>query len=301
MYESLYGFGEKPFSLLPDPDFLYLSTRHRRALNMLEFAVLGQAGFTLITGEVGTGKTLLIKYFLRKIGTEANIGLIENTHQEFGSLMDWMLSAFDLDEGPRERASRYKRFVRFLEAENASGKRTFLIVDEAQNLSMKALEELRIFSNINLGKQPILQVILCGQPELLTKLNRPELRQFAQRISVSYKLSRLNLSETREYIRYRLKRAGGNANLFNDEACAAAYRLSQGVPRVVNLICDAALVFGFGEGVSRIGLKSMLDVVDTMQAGGLSNLPGIADDFDKEELIAEINVMTGQLWAGTAH
>lgn len=301
MYETLYGFDEKPFSLLPDPDFLYLSARHRRALNMLEFAVLGQAGFTLITGEVGTGKTLLIKYFLRKIGDEANVGLIENTHQEFGNLMDWMLSAFDLDEGARERASRYKRFVRFLEAESGAGRKTFLIVDEAQNLSMKSLEELRIFSNINLGKKPMLQVILCGQPELLQKLNRPELRQFAQRIAVSYKLSRLNLAETRDYIRYRLRRAGGNANLFNDEACAAAYRLSQGVPRVVNLICDAALVFGFGEGVSRIGLKSMLDALDTIQAGGLSNLPGIADSFDKEELIAEINVMTGQLWAGTAH
>lgn len=301
MYETLYGFNEKPFSLLPDPDFLYLSDRHRRALNMLEFAVLGEAGFTLITGEVGTGKTLLIKHFLRKIGTSANIGLIENTHQEFGSLMDWMLSAFDLDEGGRERASRYKRFVRFLQAENEANRRTFLIVDEAQNLNMKALEELRIFSNINLGKRPMLQVILCGQPELLDKLNRPQLRQFAQRISVSYKLSRLTLTETRDYIRYRLWRAGGRADLFDDGACAAAFRLSRGVPRVVNLICDAALVFGFGEGVRRIGLKCMLDVVDTMQDGGLSNLPGIADNFDKEELIAEIGSMTTQLWSGTAH
>lgn len=300
MYESLFGFLEKPFSLLPDPDFLYLSGRHRKALNMLEFAVLGQAGFTLITGEVGTGKTLLIKHFLRKIGDQANIGLIENTHQEFGSLMDWILSAFNLDGETRRKASRYKQFIRFLESENAAGKKTFLIIDEAQNLSMKALEELRIFSNINLGKKPILQVFLSGQPELLKKLNRPELRQFAQRISVSYQLSPFSLAETRNYIRHRLTRAGGNANIFDDEACAAAYRLSQGVPRVINLICDAALVFGFGEGITRIGLRSMLDVLDTMQAGGLSNLPGVSDDLDKEKLIAEINVMTGQLWAGAA-
>lgn len=300
MYESLYGFREKPFSLLPDPDFLYLGSRHRRALNMLEFAVLGQAGFTLITGEVGTGKTLLIKHFLRKIGDQATIGLIENTHHEFGSLLDWILSAFGLDDTVRKKASRYKQFTRFLESENAAGKRSFLIIDEAQNLSMKALEELRIFSNKNLEKKPILQVILCGQPELLKKLNRPKLRQFAQRISISYQLSPFSLAETRDYIRHRLKRAGGNANIFSDEACAAAYRLSQGVPRVINLVCDAALVFGFGEGVNRIGLQSILDVLETMQAGGLSNLPGITDDFDKEELIAEINILTGQLWAGAA-
>ena len=188
MYESLYGFLEKPFSLLPDPDFLYLSGRHRRALNMLEYAILGQAGFTLITGEVGTGKTLLIKYFLRKIGDQAKIGLIENTHHEFGSLLDWMLCAFNLDGRLRKKASRYKELVRFLESENAAGKKTFLIIDEAQNLSMKALEELRIFSNINLEKKPILQVFLTGQPELLTKLNRPELRQLhsASRSAINF-------------------------------------------------------------------------------------------------------------------
>jgi len=297
MYESLYGFTEKPFSLLPDPDFLYLSGRHRKALNMLEFAVLGQAGFTLITGEVGTGKTLLIKHFLRKIGDQANIGLIENTHQEFGSLMDWMLSAFNLDSEARKKASRFKQFVDYLKSENAAGKKTFLIVDEAQNLSMKALEELRIFSNINLGKKPILQVFLSGQPELLKKLNRPELRQFAQRISVSYQLAPFSLAETRDYIRHRLTRAGGKANIFDDEACAAAYRLSQGVPRMINLVCDAALVFGFGEGLTRIGLQSMLDVLDTMQAGGLNNLPGGSDGLDREKLIAEINGMTNQLRA----
>jgi len=298
MYEAFYGLSEKPFSLLPDPDFLFLSHRHRKALNMLEFAVLGQASFTLITGEVGTGKTLMIKHFLRRIGENANIGLIESTHHGFGSLLDWMLSAFGVDDHSRKPAVRYQKFIEFLEAEHAAGRRSFLIIDEAQNLSMKALEELRILSNVNLEKKPILQVILAGQPELLEKLNRPQLRQFAQRISVSYQLSAFTPQETRDYIRYRVTQAGGNANLFDIEASTAAYWFSQGIPRLINLVCDSALVHGFGEGWNRISLRCMLEALETLQTGGLNNLPGIVGTVDRHQLSADIRNMAEKIRVG---
>lgn len=165
---------------------------------------------------------------------------------------------------------------------------------------MKALEELRIFSNMNLGKNPILQVFLSGQPELQTNLSRPRLKQIVQRVSVSYQLSSFNLVVSNEYIWYRRTRASGNANLFDSEACAAAYLFSRGVPRIVNLICDTALVLGPREGTPRVGVQIMLYALDTMQAGGLSNHLGVSEVFDKDKLIAEIYEITSQIWAISA-
>ena len=166
MYESFYGFREKPFSLLPDPGFLYFTRKHRLALAMLEYGLANQAGFTVISGDIGTGKTTLIRHLLNSLDQELTIGLITNTHQSIGELMQWVLLAFDLDYRDKSPVEMYRMLVDFVIEQYAQGRRTVLIVDEAQNLAVETLEELRMLSNINADKDQVLQIVLVGQPEL---------------------------------------------------------------------------------------------------------------------------------------
>ena len=269
MYESFYGFREKPFSLLPDPGFLYFTRKHRLALAMLEYGLANQAGFTVISGDIGTGKTTLIRHLLNSLDQELTIGLITNTHQSIGELMQWVLLAFDLDYRDKSPVEMYRMLVDFVIEQYAQGRRTVLIVDEAQNLAVETLEELRMLSNINADKDQVLQIVLVGQPELRDKLRRPELVQFAQRITVDYHLEPLTQEETRELIRHRLQVAGGDPELFTDAACEAVHRYSGGVPRLINLLCDLALVYGFADQCERIDADLVTDVAREKQAGGL--------------------------------
>ncbi|MEM7172636.1 MAG: AAA family ATPase, partial [Pseudomonadota bacterium] len=183
MYESFYGLREKPFSLLPDPEFLYLSEKHRSALNVLQYGLTGQAGFTVVSGEVGSGKTTLVRRFLREVDSDTTIGMIHNTHRKLGDILQWILLAFDLDYRGKEKVQLYQIFTDFLIEQYALGRRSVLIIDEAQNLDADTLEELRMLSNVNASKDLVLQIILVGQPELVDTLSRPDLRQFAQRIA----------------------------------------------------------------------------------------------------------------------
>ncbi|RMG28434.1 MAG: hypothetical protein D6721_08405 [Gammaproteobacteria bacterium] len=269
MYESYYGFREKPFSLLPDPGFLYFTKKHRLALAMLEYGLANQAGFTVISGEIGTGKTTLIRHLLDRLDQELAIGLITNTHQGIGELMQWVLLAFGLDYKDKSPVEMYQALTDYVIEQYAQGRRTVLIVDEAQNLAVETLEELRMLSNINADKDQVLQIILVGQPELREKLRRPELVQFAQRITVDYHLTALDEHETRELIRHRLQVAGGAPDLFTDAACSAVHRYSGGVPRLINLLCDLALVYGFADQCERIDADLVTEVAREKQAGGL--------------------------------
>ena len=269
MYESFYKLSEKPFTLLPDPGFLFLSSKHRMALTLLEYGLMNQAGFTVISGDIGTGKTTLIRHLLDEMDREHTVGLISNTHRSFGELLQWILLAFNLEHANLDKVGMYRRFVDFIIDEYAHNRRVVLIVDEAQNMAAETLEELRMLSNVNADKDQALQVILVGQRELRDTLRRPDLVQFAQRISVDYHLEPLSEEETVGYIRHRIEVAGGNPLLFEEDACRAVYRYSNGVPRLINLLCDTALVYGYAEQHEQIGSALVTDVAREKQQGGI--------------------------------
>ena len=261
MYESFYGLREKPFSLLPDPGFLYLGSKHSMALTMLQYGLVNQAGFTVIAGEIGCGKTTLIRCLLNQMEQDVTVGLISNTQRAIGELLQWVLLAFGLDYRNKEKVELYETFIDFVIGEYSKHRRTVLIVDEAQNLEVQTLEELRMLSNINADKDQVLQLILVGQPELRKKLRRPELVQFAQRIAVDYYLEPLGPEETQEYIHHRLHVAGGDPSLFDAEACRVVHQYSHGVPRLTNILCDTALVYGFADRREKIDAALVREVV----------------------------------------
>lgn len=267
VYERFFGFREKPFSLLPDPAFLYLGREHSKAYALLEYGVLNRAGFTVLTGEIGCGKTALIRHLLNQFNEEATVGLLSNTHARFNNLLEWVLMAFGLDYESKGTVRSYDTFVEFLIAEYAQSRRVVLIIDEAQNLDGATLEELRTLSNINADKDQVLQLILVGQPELKTTLQRPDLRQLAQRIVAHYHLTPLTGEETIRYVRHRLEHAGGSAELFTREAFRLVHRHSGGVPRLINLLCDTALVYGYAEDANQIGADLVQSVIDERAAG----------------------------------
>ena len=269
MYENFYGFREKPFSLLPDPSFLYLSPKHRMALVLLEYSLMNQSGFSVITGEIGTGKTTLIRQLLNQIDRDVTVGLISNTHRSFGELLQWVLMAFNLEYAGKDKVGLYQTFIDFVIKEYAHNRRTVLIIDEAQNMAPETLEELRMLSNVNADKDQVLQVFLVGQAGLRDLLRRPDLEQFAQRISVDYHLEPLNAQETRDYIRHRLTVAGGDPELFDEATSDAVFRNSGGVPRLINVLCDTTLVFGYAEQAKQITADLVEEVAREKRKGGL--------------------------------
>jgi type II secretory pathway predicted ATPase ExeA len=263
MYEKFYGLTRKPFSLTPDPQFLYLSKQHAVTLAMLEYGLGNQAGFTLITGEIGSGKTTLIRHILKNMGREITVGVITNTHRNFGDLLTWILSAYGLERSPGDKVMMYQQLVDFVASEFFQERRVVLIVDEAQNMDVETLEELRLLSNMNIGDELLLQLIIVGQPELQQTLLRPELTQFAQRISVEHHITALDLADTGKYIDHRIRVAGGRAGLFDRYAVAVVYYFSRGTPRSINNLCDMALVYGFAEEQNPISCEIVVEVVKT--------------------------------------
>jgi general secretion pathway protein A len=260
MYEAFYGFKEKPFSMLPDPGFLYLSKKHQAALTLLEYGLLNHVGFCVISGEAGAGKTTILRALLERIGDDITVGLITNTHQSFGGLLDWVLSSFDLHRPNLTHVEMHQVFMAFLIEEYAKGHTVLLIVDEAQNMKPDTLEELRMLSNVNSAKDQLMQVVLSGQPALKETLRRPDLMQFAQRIAVDYHIESLNLKETCGYIQHRLITAGAEKDIFTPAACERIHNYSGGTPRLINLLCETVLVYGFADQQDVIDV----DLVDEM-------------------------------------
>jgi type II secretory pathway predicted ATPase ExeA len=269
MYEEFYHLKEKPFTLSPDPSFLYLGRSHRRAMNILEYGVESDAAITVISGEVGTGKTTLVRNLLAELGDDVSVGLITNTQRNFGDLLKWVLLAYDIDTDENDNVRLYHMLVEFVTREHRQGRRVLLIIDEAQNLGAEALEDIRMLTNINVDKNLVLQLILVGQPELIEMLRKKELRQFAQRVSADYLLQPLTYRETEKYIKHRIKIAGGDENLFAQTAFATVYYHSGGIPRVINTICDMALVYGFADEAPRIRKEVVLDAIRDRKIGGL--------------------------------
>jgi type II secretory pathway predicted ATPase ExeA len=268
MYEAFYGLREKPFSILPDPDLIYWGENHRLAIAMLEFGVLNNAGFTVITGEIGSGKTTLIRYLLRKIDPKVIVGLISNTPPESENLLSWVMMSLNQpfeDTYPR----LFRKFQQFLHEEFRKGRRVILIIDEAQNLGLTALEEIRMLSNVNADKNQFLQILLVGQPQLKDKLRNPQLVQFAQRVSSDFHLKPLSNSDVNQYINYRLGAVGAKATLFTPQACDLVAQASRGIPRTINIICDTAMVYGFAAHADAISVEIVKLVIDNKAAYGV--------------------------------
>lgn len=263
MYESFYGFQRPPFLAVPDPDMLFMTPQHQRALALLEYAFMARAGFCVVTGEVGAGKTTLVRRLLQKVGSNVEVGLVSNTTCEtFEEFIQWILLAFDLDYRGKTKVELYDAFVRYLVEQFRKGRPVTLIIDEAQHLGPKYLEQLRMLSNVNTEKGMVLQTILVGQPELWDVLRRPELKQFAQRISYDYFLGPLETAElTAQYAHHRLTAAGGSADVFDEDVYPRIWEASGGVPRLINLICDTALVYGYAEELKRIPLRIVNQVI----------------------------------------
>jgi type II secretory pathway predicted ATPase ExeA len=269
MYESYFGFEEKPFSLLPDPRFLFLGKKHSQALAMLRYGIETMAGFVVITGDIGAGKTTLVRKLLGEIHDDATVGLITNTHYSFGILLHWILSSFSLDHKDKIEAECYQMLAEFLVEQYAQSRKTIIIIDEAQNLDTTKLEELRVISNLNADQHQIVQIVLVGQPNLRDNLKRPELVQFAQRIVVDYHLTSLESKEVEAYIKQRLHIAGSESPIFTRAAVEVVAEYSGGVPRLINILCDTGLVYAFAAEQRKVDSSLMHEVISDKLATGL--------------------------------
>lgn len=247
MYLRHFNFKTKPFAMNPDPAFLFPSEQHLKALTMLEYAMESQAAFCVLTGEIGSGKTTLVRHLIRTFSDRVVVGLISNTHEHFRSVHPWALSALGIVPRDGSEIAQYEALTEFFIREYGKGRRTLLIFDEAQNLSIQTLEELRLLSNLNSEEDVALQILLVGQPELRLKMARPELQQFSQRVAVDFHLQSLSESETEAYIRHRLTVAGGSDAIFHPSAIAYIHKLAGGIPRLVNRLCDLSLVYAFAD------------------------------------------------------
>jgi type II secretory pathway predicted ATPase ExeA len=240
---------------------------HSMAFTMLEFGVMNNAGFTVITGEIGSGKTTLVRHLLKKMPTSISVGLISNSPQGRQELLQWILMSLGRPfEG--DYPTLFKRLEDYLHGQYAGGRRTMLIIDEAQNLEAEALEHLRMISNINADHHQILQLILVGQPQLRDLLLAPQLHQFAQRISSDFHLRPLGERDVANYIAFRLQAVGARPPphaMFALEACAKIAVASGGIPRMINILCDTALVYGYARGEKTITGELVGDVIADKQ------------------------------------
>jgi putative secretion ATPase (PEP-CTERM system associated) len=271
MYEKYFQLRERPFALSPDPDYLYPSKVHQEALSYLRYGIEGHAGFVVITGEIGSGKTTMLQSLLGRLDRNTTVARIVNTMLDPRELLDAVMLDFGMDPSGMTKPVLLHRLAEFLVQQRQAGRLTLLVIDEAQNLSLPALEEIRMLSNLETEKSKLIQIIMIGQPELREKLALPQLEQLRQRITVSYHLQPLDAAETANYINHRLKRAAaaGAAIEFPRDVTDVIHARSRGVPRIINVIADATLLFAYGVDRRQIDLEITREALAELDATGV--------------------------------
>jgi general secretion pathway protein A len=278
MYERFYNLRERPFSLSPDPDYLYPSRVHKEALSYLRYGIESHAGFIVITGEIGSGKTTLLQTVLRGLDHQTSVARLVSTTLHARELIEAVMLDFGLDPGQaRSKPYLLRDFARYLVEQRAAGRLALLVIDEAQNLSLAALEEVRMLSNLETEKSKLIQIALIGQPNLRDVLARPELEQLRQRVTVSYHLQALDAPETAAYVNHRLRRAAIGAPLeFSRDVTDLIHLHSRGIPRKINVIADAVLLFGYGEEQRVVTVDLTHQVLEELESTGVITGPPVA-------------------------
>lgn len=262
MYRSFYNLNCKPFDLIPNPEFIFLSKTHKKAITYLDYGIRERVGFILLTGEVGSGKTTIIRELINKHLERVVLAKVFNTNVNFEQLLSMINDDFDLPVQGKDKIELLRDLNHFLVEQYAKGNQPLLIIDEAQNLTLETLEEIRMLSNLETSDSKLLQIILVGQPELRTLLDRPELRQLRQRISIQCNLTPLNRLEVEEYIFHRLEVAGNRGALsFSQPALDLIFKYCGGIPRLVNIICDFLLLAAFSEEAREVNEELVRDIV----------------------------------------
>jgi general secretion pathway protein A len=271
MYERFYSLRERPFSLTPDPDYLYPSRVHKEALSYLRYGIESNAGFTVITGEIGSGKTTLLQAVLRGLDERTAVSRLVNTMLDPRELIEAIMLDFGIDPEPgRSKPHLLRDLAQYLVEQRAAGRVALLVIDEAQNLSFTTLEEVRMLSNLETEKAKLIQIAMVGQPNLRDVMARPELEQLRQRVTVSYHLQPLDGADTAAYVNHRLRRAAIGAPLeFPRNVCDLIHLHSQGVPRKINVIADAVLLFGYGEDQRAISVGLAQQAIEELEAIGV--------------------------------
>jgi general secretion pathway protein A len=270
MYTNFYGFRERPFEITPDPRFVYLSENHKEALAHLRYAMREGKGFSVITGDAGTGKTTLVHMLLRKLEGNIRTSYIFNPILDRADFLNYICDDLGIKStGMKSRGQNLTALHNFLLDCFARKEKVFLIIDEAQSLASALLQEVRLLTNLETARHKLLHVILLGQLELDEILKQPRFRPLKQRINVRYRMQPLKLKETKEYILYRLKRAGAeNLSIFDNGAIKEIYRYSSGIPRLINIVCDNALLAGFSLEERRITKSIIRDVIGELEGSG---------------------------------
>src|SRR5881296_1625935 len=268
MYLGFYELKERPFNSTPDPRFLYLTPGHREALAQLLYSVQESRGFLVLTGEVGTGKTTLLQAFLQRLNGRAAVAYVFDSTLPFEGLLEYVLEELGVPTPASSPAQRLLALQRFLLDRRRAGQSTVLILDEAQNLEAATLEQIRLLSNFETSSEKLLQILLVGQPELRSKLERPELRQLQQRIELQCSLPPLSREQIRDYIQTRLRVAGARVlDLFSDRAQTRIAEYSRGIPRRINILCDHCLVIGYADQRRRIEVDVVDQAIEALEGG----------------------------------
>ena len=268
MYLSFYGLTAKPFNATPDPRFLYMSPGHREALAQLQYGVQERKGFIVLTGKVGTGKTTLLHALRQRLNGQTAISFVFNSTLPFDGILEYVLEDLGIAKGAESRARRLIALNSFLTERERAGQNTVLILDEAQNLDPATLEQIRLLSNFETPTDKLLQILLVGQPELKTRLQLPELQQLKQRVGLRCQIPPLTPADARQYIRTRLRIAGTrDVGLFTDPAVNRITEYSGGIPRLINMVCDHSLLFGYADQKRRIDRPTVNQAIEYLEEG----------------------------------
>jgi general secretion pathway protein A len=266
MYLELFKLKELPFRLSPDPQFLYLSKQHARAKAYMESTIWFTDGFVVITGEVGSGKTTLIESFLKEVEADIVVAQVNQTQVSAVDFLQAVLVQFGFSPFKMKKGELIATLNQFLVEQYSAGRKVLLIVDEAQNLSLRVLEEVRLLSGVETTKDKVLRIILAGQPELSDKLDAPELKQLAQRVRLRFHLGTLSPEDMRAYIQHRLEVAGSaDREIFSEDTFAEIFRYTGGVPRLVNTLCDTAMMAAFTTDTDHVDLSSIASAIEELR------------------------------------